>query len=96
MGTVSLVGIADRVSFDPTPLWLKTLTVKGCYAHRYNDTDKGRRHAFAMALDLMENGSVRVDDMLTHTFPIEGYRELIGVNMAKARHRAIKTAVKFN
>ncbi|HVN70688.1 MAG TPA: alcohol dehydrogenase catalytic domain-containing protein, partial [Desulfomonilia bacterium] len=63
-GTVSLVGIGNKVTFDPTPLWLKLLTVKGCYAYGYNDGAGGRKHAFEIALGLMESGTVRVDDML--------------------------------
>jgi (R,R)-butanediol dehydrogenase / meso-butanediol dehydrogenase / diacetyl reductase len=94
-GTVSLVGIAKTVAFDPTPLWLKLLTLKGCYGYSFNDTPDGRRHAFETALDLMDRNRVQVQDMLTHTFPIEEYRDLIQVNMSKGGHRAIKTAVRF-
>jgi threonine dehydrogenase-like Zn-dependent dehydrogenase len=94
-GTVSLVGIAKTLCFDPTPLWLKLLTVKGCYAHCYNDTEQGRVHAFDIALDLMDKKKAAVHDMLTHTFPIERYKDLIRMNMRKGEHRAIKTAVKF-
>ena len=94
-GTVSLVGIGNKVSFDPSPLWLKLLTLKGCYGYGYNETENGREHAFDMALDLMAKKKVQVEDMLTHTFPIENFRELIDMNMAKARHKAIKTAIRF-
>lgn len=94
-GTVSLVGIGNKVTIDPTPLWLKLQTVKGCYAYGFNDIGKGSVHAFEIALDLMDSKSVHVEDMLTHTFPIDGYRELIEVNMNKARSRAIKTAIRF-
>ncbi len=94
-GTISLVGIGNKVTFDPTPLWLKLQTVKGCYGYGYNETPQGRKHAFEIALDLMGAGKIQLDDMLTHTFPIERYRELIGVNMSKGAHKAIKTAVKF-
>jgi (R,R)-butanediol dehydrogenase / meso-butanediol dehydrogenase / diacetyl reductase len=94
-GTVSLVGIAKTLAFDPTPLWLKLLTIKGCYAHSFNETENGRRHAFEIALDLMETKKVNVQDMLTHTFPIARYKDLIQVNMSKTGHRAIKTAVQF-
>jgi threonine dehydrogenase-like Zn-dependent dehydrogenase len=95
-GTVSLVGIGRKLSFDPTPLWLKLQTIKGCYGHGYNDTPGGRKHAFEIALELMESRKVRVEDMLTHTFPIERYKELIDVNMNKGAHQAIKTAVRFD
>ncbi|RJR44906.1 MAG: alcohol dehydrogenase, partial [Desulfobacteraceae bacterium] len=94
-GTISLVGIGNKLTFDPTPLWLKLQTLKGCYAYGFNDTEKGRRHAFEIAMELMERKEVEVQDMLTHTFTIEQYRDLIGVNMSKAHHKAIKTAVRF-
>ena len=94
-GTVSLVGIGNKVTFDPTPLWLKLLTVKGCYGYGYNDMPSGRKHAFEIALELMANKKVSVDDMLTHTFAIEQYRELIEVNLCKGANKAIKTAVRF-
>ncbi len=94
-GTVSLVGIGNKVTFDPTPLWLKLQTLKGCYAYGYNDTPNGSKHAFEIALELIENKKIQVEDMLTHTFAIEQYKELIDVNMSKGVHQAIKTAVKF-
>jgi (R,R)-butanediol dehydrogenase / meso-butanediol dehydrogenase / diacetyl reductase len=94
-GTISLVGIGNKVTFDPTPLWLKLQTIKGCYGYGFNDTENGRKHAFETALDLMDRRKVQVQDMLTHTFPIEEYLDLIGVNMSKARHKAMKTAVRF-
>ncbi len=94
-GTISLVGIGNKVTFDPTPLWLKLQTIKGCYGYGYNDTENGRRHAFEIALDLMERKKVHVEDMLTHTFTIEQYKELIRVNMNKGVNRAIKTAIRF-
>jgi threonine dehydrogenase-like Zn-dependent dehydrogenase len=95
-GTISLVGIGNKVTFDPTPLWLKLQTLRGCYASGYNDTENGRKHAFEIAIDLMDRRKVDVQDMLTHTFPIEQYRDLIRVNMSKAANKAIKTAVRFD
>ncbi len=94
-GTVSLVGIGSAVKFDPTPLWLKLQTIRGCYGYGYNDTASGRKHAFETALELVKEGRVQVQDMLTHSFPMERYRDLIEVSMHKGAHRAIKTAVRF-
>jgi (R,R)-butanediol dehydrogenase / meso-butanediol dehydrogenase / diacetyl reductase len=95
LGTLSLVGISDRIAFDPTPLWLKLQTVKGVYGYGYNDTPQGRKHAFEIALELMASGAVQVEDMLTHTFALERYQEMIEVNFTKGRHRAMKTAIRF-
>lgn len=94
-GTISLVGIGNKITFDPTPLWLKLQTIKGCYAQGYNETPAGKKHAFEIALDLLKNGKIQVEDMLTHTFEIDEYRELIAVNMKKGAFRAIKTAIRF-
>jgi threonine dehydrogenase-like Zn-dependent dehydrogenase len=49
-----------------------------------------------MALDLIASKKIRVEDMLTHKFPLEKYRELIEVNVNKGAHRAMKTAVSFD
>ena len=95
LGVVSLIGIGKRIAFDPTPLWLKLQTIKGCYGSGYNDTPMGKRHTFEIALDMVKKGEVYLEDMLTHTFTIDNYRELIEVSMNKGAHRAIKTAVKF-
>lgn len=94
-GTVCLVGISSRVAFDPTPLWLKLQTIRGCYAYGYTDTGSGRKHTFETALELMRDRKVAVEDMLTHVFPIEKYQDLIEVNLNKGVNRAMKTAVRF-
>lgn len=95
-GTISVIGIGKDVKLDLTPLWLKLQTIKGCYAYGYNETADGTKQAFQMALDMMGEGKIQVEDMLTHTFPIEDYRRMIEVNTNKNAHRAIKTAVSFN
>jgi (R,R)-butanediol dehydrogenase/meso-butanediol dehydrogenase/diacetyl reductase len=94
-GTISIIGIGKEVKLDLTPLWLKLQTVKGCYGSGINETPAGPRHAFQMALDMMSEGKIRVEDMLTHTFPLEDYQRMVEMNMDKTTHRAIKTAVRF-
>jgi (R,R)-butanediol dehydrogenase / meso-butanediol dehydrogenase / diacetyl reductase len=94
-GTLSIIGIGKELKLDLTTLWLKLQTVKGCYGYRYNDSESGRKHAYEMALDLISSKKVRVDDMITHKFPLGKYREMIEVNVNKAAHRAMKTAVSF-
>lgn len=94
-GTLSVIGIGKEVKLDLTTLWLKLQTVKGCYGYRYNNIAGARKHTFEMALDLIASQKIKVDDMLTHKFPLEKYREIIEVNLKKEAHRAIKTAVSF-
>jgi len=94
-GVISLLGIGKEMKLDLTTLWLKLQTIRGCYGYRLNDVKAGKRQAFEMALDLIAKKKVRVDDMLTHRFRIEEYRTMIEVNMDKAKHKAMKTAVSF-
>jgi len=95
-GTLSVIGIGKNVNLDLTPLWLKGQTLKGCFGYRYNPVKGGgTKQAFETALDLIAKKKVRVDDMLTHTFPIGEYRAMIEMNLNKSRHGAIKTAIRF-
>lgn len=94
-GAISLLGIGKEMKLDLTTLWLKLQTIRGCYGYRFNDVKGGKKQAFEMALDLIAKKKVRVDDMLTHQFRIGEYREMLEVNMNKARHKAMKTAVSF-
>lgn len=94
-GAISLLGIGKEMKLDLTTLWLKLQTIRGCYGYRFNDVEGGKKQAFEMALDLIAKKKVRVDDMLTHQFRIGEYREMLEVNMNKARHKAMKTAVSF-
>ena len=94
-GKLSVIGIGKEVKLDLTTLWLKLQTVKGCYGYRYNNIEGGQKHTFEMALDLLSSKKIQVDNMLTHKFPLEKYRELIEVNVKKDVHRAMKTAVSF-
>jgi (R,R)-butanediol dehydrogenase / meso-butanediol dehydrogenase / diacetyl reductase len=94
-GTLSIIGIGKEVKLDLTTLWLKVQTVKGCYGYRFNNVAGTQKHAFEIALDLIASRKIQVDDMLTHKFPLEKYREMIEVNLSKEASRAMKTAVSF-
>ena len=94
-GTLSVVGIGDEVKLDLTPLWLKLQTIKGVYAHGVNLVDGRREHVFETALRFAAAGRVHLHEMVTHTFPLTRYQDMIEVNMRKSANRAVKTAVSF-
>lgn len=93
-GVVSLVGITAKLSFDPTPLWLKLITVKGVYGYGYIKEAGKQKHIFEKAIELIKK-MPDIESMVTHTFSIEQYREMIEINSNKGLHKAIKTAVAF-
>ena len=94
-GTLSIVGIGDEVKLDLTPLWLKLQTIKGVYAHGVNLVDGRCEHVFETALRFAAAGRVHLHEMVTHTFPLTRYQDMIEVNMRKSANRAVKTAVSF-
>ena len=51
---------------------------------------------FNIAIDLVKEGKVRLDDMITHKFELDNFEEMIEVNLSKEKHQAVKTAVSFS
>ncbi len=94
-GTLSIVGIGDEVKLDLTPLWLKLQTIKGVYAHGTNLIDGRQEHVFTTAIRFAAEGRVRLQEMVTHKFPLERYRDMIEINRHKGANHAVKTAVSF-
>jgi len=95
MGTLSVVGIGGDVKLDLTPLWLKLQTVKGVYAYGHVEFNGKTQHVFEIAMDLMNNGKIQADTLVTHKFELEDYEQMIEVNLNKQKHRAVKTVIKF-
>jgi (R,R)-butanediol dehydrogenase/meso-butanediol dehydrogenase/diacetyl reductase len=94
-GVLSVVGIGGDVKLDLTPLWLKHQTVKGVFAFGMTTFKGKKRHIFDIAIELVKKKKVMLDEMVTHRFRLEDYREMIEVNMNKAKHRAVKTVISF-
>ena len=94
-GTLSQVGIWHDVKLDLTPLWLKQQTLKGVYGCGYADYKGKRRHMFEIALDMVDQAKITLDGMVTHVFSLDSFDKMIEANLAKEKHRAIKTAVSF-
>jgi threonine dehydrogenase-like Zn-dependent dehydrogenase len=94
-GVLSVVGIGSDVTLDPTPLWLKLQTIRGVYGHGRTDLEGRPVHVFETALRLAREKKVRLEGMITHTLPIEEFREMIRLNADKAGRRAVKTAFAF-
>jgi len=94
-GILSVVGISDILKIDPTPLWLKLQTIKGVYGSGYITIDGKRMHVFDLAISLVKEAKVNLDDMVTHKFRLDEYKDMIEVNMNKSTNKAIKTMVSF-
>jgi threonine dehydrogenase-like Zn-dependent dehydrogenase len=94
-GTLSQVGIWHDVKLDLTPLWLKQQTLKGVYGCGYATYKDAWMHMFDIGLDMVREGKVELDGMITHRFELDNFEKMIEVNLSKEKHQAVKTAVSF-
>jgi len=84
-GTVLLLGAAATGEYDLSPLWWKEAAFVGAARH---STDPGldgapTAHSIARALEILADGYLPSDAVITHEFPLEGHRDAI----ATARDR---------
>ena len=95
-GTVVLLGNSGVMGgLDWTPLWLKELTVRGSvyYGAHHHTVPSG--DDFSDAATFIAAGKANVRPLLTHTFPLAGYREALATAMDKRGEGSIKVAFKY-
>ncbi|MCY0898498.1 MAG: alcohol dehydrogenase catalytic domain-containing protein [Firmicutes bacterium] len=93
-GSILLIGGANTAAIDFTPLWSRRLTLVGTfgYAHGHRHST---RHTFLEALEWLRMTVAPLEQLVTHQFPLEDYREAFRV----LEHRssgAIKVAFAPN
>jgi threonine dehydrogenase-like Zn-dependent dehydrogenase len=88
--TVLVLGAAGVSTVDLTPVWFKELAVVGSFCHA---ADPGG-HSIDRALDLLAAGALPPDDIITHTFPLDAYRDAINVALDRRSSGAIKVMLR--
>ena len=68
-------------------------TLKGVYGSAMVTHEGSKRHIFDIALEFMLADKINAEVLVTHTFNLDDYMEMIDVNMNKGKHKAIKTLV---
>ncbi len=101
-GTVLTLGAAGIGKVDMTPVWYKQLVVVGSIDHGANPSSvigrapEGLDHSIDAALDVLVRRAFPPDLLVTHEFPLEGYREAVQAGLDKKASRAIKVAFRPN
>jgi len=90
-GTISLIGLSDSVKFDPTMVWVKLATLKGTLYYGFHEWEGNKKHAFAIAIDLIAKKGLKLDGMVSHKFKLIEYQKMMEVNVNKGKYKAIKT-----
>ena len=92
---LALLGIGAPRTIDWTPVWLKELTLHGFYGFGMNDYSGRKVHDYAHTLELLAEGRLKLSTLVTHTFPLEKWRQAVKVCLNKKAHQAIKVAFVF-
>ena len=101
-GTVLTLGATGIGSIDATPIWYKQLVVVGSIDHGSNPSSvigrapEGLDHSIDAALEILARQAVPPELLVTHEFPLEGYREAVRAGLDKKTSRAMKVVFRPN
>ena len=94
-GTLVVTGVAGPARFEWTPLYFKEVAVVGSNAFGIEELDGRRQHGIAHYLELVATGRVDIRRMLTHTFPLERWRDAFTTLARQGETGAVKVAFDF-
>ncbi|MBV8462077.1 MAG: hypothetical protein JO368_02190 [Acidimicrobiales bacterium] len=94
-GTVLLLGAAGISEVDLTPVWYKEAALVGSIDHTVDHggapglAGAPERHSVDRAVDILAAGLLP-DEVVTHEFPLDQFREAIETAIDRQGSRAIK------
>jgi D-arabinose 1-dehydrogenase-like Zn-dependent alcohol dehydrogenase len=93
-GTVVMVGVnLHRLKLDLSPVWFQEVNLVGTMGHGMENWPVGttqQRSTFAIASDLIVNGLIHPEKLITHRFALSNFREALETAADKKKSRAIK------
>ena len=99
-GTVLLLGAAGISEVDLTPIWYKEAALVGSIDHTVDAGSSpglaggAGRHSVDRALDVLSAGLLPDSVVVTHEFPLEGYRDAIAAAIDRQSSHAIKVVFR--
>src|SRR5580658_2589505 len=94
-GTMVKSGVHAPERWEWSPLYFKELAWVGSNAFGVEEVDGVRRHGIAHYLQLVADGRIDLEGMLTHTFRLEQWREAFVTLATQEASGAIKVAFDF-
>ena len=93
-GTVVVVGVSlHHARIDLSPVWYQEVNLIGAMSHgmEYWPINTTQQHpTFAIASELIVNGLLHPEKLITHRFALSNFREALQTATAKKESRAIK------
>jgi 2-desacetyl-2-hydroxyethyl bacteriochlorophyllide A dehydrogenase len=98
-GTVVLVGLnLHTMHLDLTPIWYQEIDLIGSLGHGMETWPIGtyeHRSTFTIAAEMIEQGQIHAEKLITHRFALNNYREALSTARNKSRSRAIKVVFDY-
>jgi threonine dehydrogenase-like Zn-dependent dehydrogenase len=92
-GTLVKSGVHAPGRWEWSPLYFKEISWVGSNAFGIEEVDGVRKHGIEHYLDLVTAGRVDLSSMLTHTFPLTGWRDAFLAIADQERSGAVKVAL---
>jgi threonine dehydrogenase-like Zn-dependent dehydrogenase len=94
-GSLVQSGVSTPARWEATPLYFKEIHLVGSNAFGVEEVDGRRQHGIRHYLDLVDQGRVDIRPMLTHTFPLDRWRDAFSALADQGASGAIKVAFDF-
>jgi threonine dehydrogenase-like Zn-dependent dehydrogenase len=94
-GSLVQLGVSSPARFEWTPWYFKELRLIGSNAFGVEEVEGVRKHGIAHHLDLVEQGRIDLDGLLTHTFSLGEWRSAFRTLIDQGDTGAIKVAFDF-
>jgi threonine dehydrogenase-like Zn-dependent dehydrogenase len=94
-GALVELGVNPPGRFEWTPLYFKEIRLVGSNAFGIEEVEGRRQHGIRHYFDLVEAGRIDVSRMLTHTFPLEKWRDAFAAVSDQGTSGAVKVAFDF-
>jgi threonine dehydrogenase-like Zn-dependent dehydrogenase len=99
-GAVVLVGIEPEfMHIDLSPLWFQQVSLLGSQSHGMDYWPLGTQHrqtTFSIAQQLLKDGQIHPEQLITQRFALNNYREALSTAMNKSHSRAIKVVFDYS
>jgi len=95
-GTVVLVGVfLEPMKIDLTPVWFWEVDLIGVLAHGGEDWQGERISTFGLIARLMQEGKIKTDGFITHSFALADYRRAVATAIQQPRTHSIKVVFDY-
>ena len=94
-GEVIYVGTGRGAGADMTALWFRELSLVGAYGRQIEHVGSRRIGTYPLVHELMVQGRLKTEGLLTHTFDLNDYRRALATAMHMRGPGAIRVAFDF-